>query len=78
MNEELIKTLKEERSRLYLNGCPIQPRGCAKTYLYLSHFLRYTAYDFVCDIYKYMTTEVTLETAHKDINDYVVGLMPDW
>lgn len=78
MNEELIKTLKEERRKLYPNGCHIQPRGCAKTYLYLSHFLRYTAYDFVCDIYKHMTTEVTLETAHKDINDYVVNLMLDW
>lgn len=51
------------------------PRECTKTYLYLSHFLRYTACDFVCDIYKHMTTEVTLESAHKDINDYIVGLM---
>lgn len=38
MNEELIKQLKEERSRLYPYGLPVQPRGCSKTYLYLSHF----------------------------------------
>lgn len=78
MNEELIKTLKEERSKLYPNGCPIQPRGCAKTYLYLSHFLRYTAYDYVCSVYEHVNTQMTIEEARKDMNDYIVGLMPDW
>lgn len=78
MNEELIKTLKEERSKLYPHGCPVQPRGCAKTYLYLSHFLRYTAYDYVCSVYEHINTQMTIEEARKDMNDYIVGLMPDW
>lgn len=77
MNEKLIKTLKEEREKIYPNGCPICPRGSSKTYLYLSHFLRYTAYDLVCDLYKTMTEEVNLETAHEDINYFVAGIMSE-
>lgn len=71
MNEELIKTLYAERKRLYPNGCPIAPRGCGKTFLYMSHFLMYTAYDFMCDIYKCMGRKVTLEEAHNDMEYYV-------
>lgn len=71
MNKELIKTLYTERKRLYPNGCPITPRGCGKTFLYMSHFLIYTAYDFVCDIYKHMDREVSLEEAHNDMKNYI-------
>ena len=71
LNKQLIKQLKEERENLYPNGCPIQPRGCRKTFLYLFHFLIYSAYDCVCSIYENMDTEINLETAHKDIENYV-------
>lgn len=77
MNKKLIKTLKKERKKLYPYGCPIQPRGYGKTYLYLSHFLRYIAYDLVCEGYKQITEEITLEEAHKDINDFVTGIMSE-
>lgn len=70
-NKELIKTLYAERKRLYPNGCPFAPRGCGKTFLYMSHFLLYTSYDFVIDIYKRMDREVTLEEAHNDMKDYI-------
>ena len=70
-NKELIKTLYAERKRLYPNGCPFAPRGCGKTFLYMSHFLLYTSYDFVIDIYKCMDREVTLEEAHNDMKDYI-------
>lgn len=71
MNKELIKTLYAERKRLYPNGCPVAPRGCGKTLLYMSHFLTYTAYDYVCGIYKHMDREVSLEEAHNNIKDYI-------
>ena len=70
-NRKLIKTLKRERKRLYPNGCPFAPRGYGKTYLYMSHFLLYTSYDFVCDFYKRMVREVTLEEAHNDMRNYI-------
>ena len=70
-NKELIKTLYAERKRLYPNGCPFAPRGCGKTFLYMSHFLLYTSYDFVIDIYKRMDREVILEEAHNDMKDYI-------
>lgn len=70
-NRKLIRTLKKERRKLYPHGLPIQPRGCGKTYLYMSHFLLYTSYDFVCDIYKRMDREVTLEEAHNDMKNYI-------
>lgn len=76
MNKELIQQLKDECNKLYPNGCPIQPRGCAKTYLYLSHFLRYYAYQLYCQLYEYCNYEVTLESAHKDIDEFVVAQMP--
>jgi len=71
MNKELIKTLKEHRRKLYPNGLPIQPRGCGKTNLFLAHFLRYIAYDFVCDTYKDMDREVSLEEAYRDMNEFI-------
>lgn len=77
MNEELIKQLMNERDEMFPYGCPIQPRGCSKTYTYLALFLRWNAYNFMCQIYKHVNGEITLEDAHKDIDDYVVGLMPD-
>lgn len=76
MNKELIKQLKEERVKLYPNGCPTQPRGSGKTYLYLSHFLRYNAYDLYCQIYECCNYKITLESAHKDINEFIVAQMP--
>lgn len=71
MNKELIKTLYAERKRLYPNGCPFASRGCGKTRLYMMHFLTYTAYGYVCDIYKRIDREVSLEEAHDHIKDYV-------
>lgn len=77
MNEELIKQLMEERSKLYPYGCPIQPRGCGKTYLYLSYFLRWCAYDLYCQILEHLNYEVNIDSAHKWIDDYVVAQMPE-
>lgn len=77
MNEALIAQLMEERHSLFSNGCPIQPRGSAKTYTYLALFLRWNAYDFMCQIYKHVEGDITLEEAHRDIDNYVTGLMPD-
>ena len=36
MNEKLIKTLKEERNRLYLDKLKVVSRGCGKTYMILN------------------------------------------
>lgn len=77
VNDELVKTLIEERNKLYPNGCPIPSRGCGKTYLYLSHFLRYYAYNLVCKIYKDMSVKMTLEEAYKNIDNFVIRLMSD-
>lgn len=77
MNEDLIKQLMNERDEMFPYGCPIQPRGSSKTYTYLALFLRWNAYNFMCQIYKHLNGEITLEEAHKDIDNYVVGLMPD-
>lgn len=77
MNENLIKQLMNERNGMFPYGCLIPPRGCSKTYTYLALFLRWNAYDFMCQIYKHVNGEVTLEEAHRDIDNYVVGLMPD-
>lgn len=71
MNKELIKTLYAERKRLYPNGCPVAPRGCGKIFVYLSHYLTYIAYDFVCDIYKHLDEDVSLEEAHDDMKNYI-------
>lgn len=70
-NKWLIKTLKKERRKLYPYGLPVQPRGCGKPTLYLAHFLRYIAYDFVCNTYKKMDKRVSLEEAHKDMEDFI-------
>ena len=70
-NRKLIRTLKKERRKLYPHGLPIQHRGCGKTRLYMSHFLLYTAYDYVCDIYKHIDKEVSLEEAHGHMKDYI-------
>lgn len=40
MNKNLIRELKSEQQKLFPKGCPIQPRGSAKTYTYLALFLR--------------------------------------
>lgn len=77
MNDELIKRLKEECNELYPKGCPAQPRGCAKTYLYLSHFLRWYAYGLYCEMLKYLNYEDNIDSAHKWINEFVVAQMPD-
>lgn len=77
MNENLIRELKSEQQRLFPNGYPIQPRGSSKTYTYLALFLRWYAYNLMCQIYECMTGEVTLEMAHKDIDDFVISMMPD-
>ena len=71
MNKKLIKELYAERKRLYPNGCPFAPRGSGKTFTYMYHFLVYTAYDFVCDIYKHMDRKVSLEEAHNNMRDYI-------
>lgn len=70
-NRKLIRTLKKERRKLYPYGLPIQPRGCSKSSLYLAHTLRYIAYDVAFDTYKNMDREVSLEEAHKDMNDFM-------
>lgn len=77
MNEKLIKTLKEERNRLYPGELMIMPRGFGKTYLMLAHNLRYAAYEHVCSIYKQLDYEVTLEQAHKDIDEFVTSVMSE-
>jgi len=77
MNDYLIRQLKEERDQLYPNGFPIQPRGCSKTYLYLSHWLRWNAYELYCQMLECLNYEDDIDSAHKWINDFVVAQMPD-
>lgn len=70
-NRKLIRTLKKERRKLYPYGLPIQPRGYGKTFLYMAHVLRYMAYYVAIDTYKKMDREVSLEEAHKYMNDFI-------
>ena len=77
MNEKLIKTLKEERNRLYPDKIVIMSRGFGKTYMMLSRMLRYAAYEHVCCIYEQLDYEVTLEQAHKDIDRFVTSIMSE-
>lgn len=68
MNNELINELKAERESLYPHGCPTRARGCGKVNLYITQYLRYMAYDVVCDIYEKIDRKVSLENAHDDMN----------
>ena len=77
MNEKLIKILKEERNRLYPSKLIVMPRGFGKTYRMLNRMLRYAAYEHVCSIYKQLDYEVTLEQAHKDIDEFVTSVMSE-
>ena len=77
MNEKLIKTLQEERSRLYPDKIVIVSRGFGKTYMILNRMLRYAAYEHVCSIYKQLDYEVTLEQAHKDMDEFVASVMSE-
>ena len=77
MNEKLIKILKEERNRLYPSKLIVMPRGFGKTYMMLNRMLRYAAYEHVCSIYKQLDYEVTLEQAHKDIDEFVTSVMSE-
>ena len=77
MNEKLIKALQEERGRLYLGKMAIIARGFGKTYIMLNRMLRYVAYEHVCSIYKQLDYEVTLEQAHKDMDEFVVSIMSE-
>ena len=77
MNETLIKTLKEERNILYPGKLMVIPRGFGKTYMMLIRMLRYAAYEHVCSIYKQLDYEVTLEQAHKDMDEFVLSVMSE-
>ena len=77
MNEKIIKSLKEERNRLYPDKIVIMPRGFSKTYMMLNRMLRYVAYEHVCSIYKQLDYEVTLEQAHKDMDEFVASVMSE-
>ena len=77
MNEKLIKTLKEERNILYPGKLMVIPRGFGKTYMMLNRMLRYAAYEHVCSIYKQLDYEVTLEQAHKDMDEFVLSVMSE-
>ena len=77
MNEKLIKILKEERNRLYPDKIVIMSRGFGKTYMMLNRMLRYAAYEHVCSIYKQLDYEVTLEQAHKDMDEFVASIMSE-
>ena len=77
MNEKLIKTLKEERNILYPGKLMVIPRGFGKTYMMLNRMLRYAAYEHVCSIYKQLDYEVTLEQAHKDMDEFVSSVMSE-
>jgi len=73
MNEQIIKMLKAECKTLYPKGYPMQPKGCGKTYLQIIPFLRWNGYQFYCHMYEKLNYEVTLEQAHKDIENYITG-----
>lgn len=77
INEKLIKTLKKERDKIFPNKIVIMPRGFGKTYMRLNHMLRYIAYGYVCNIYKQLNYEVTLEQAHQDIDEFVESVMSE-
>lgn len=77
MNEKLINTLKEERNKLYPDKLVVMPRGFGKTYMMFNRMLRYAAYEHVCSIYKQLDYEVTLEKAHKDMDEFVASIMSE-
>lgn len=77
MNEKLIETLKEERNRLYPAKLVLMTRGFGKNYMMLNRMLRYFAYEHVCSIYKQLDYEITLEQAHKDMDEFVVSVMSE-
>ena len=77
MNEKLIKALKEERDSLYPDKLMVIARGFGKTYMMLNRMLRYVAYEHVCSIYKQLDYEVTLEQAHKDMDEFVTSIMSE-
>lgn len=77
MNEKLITALKKERNRLYPCKLMVMPRAFGKTYMMLNRMFRYAAYEHVCSIYKQLNYEVTLEQAHKDIDEFVVSIMSE-
>lgn len=77
MNEKLIKTLKEERNKLYPGKLTVMSRGCGKTYMIFNRILRYAAYEHVCSIYKQLDYEITLEQAHKDMDEFVASIMSE-
>lgn len=77
MNEKLINTLKEERNKLYPDKLVVMSRGFGKTYMMLNRMLRYAAYEHVCSIYKQLDYEVTLEQAHKDMDEFVINIMSE-
>ena len=77
MNEKLITALKKERNRLYPCKLMVMPRAFGKTYMMLNRMFRYAAYEHVCSIYKQLNYEITLEQAHKDIDEFVVSVMSE-
>ena len=77
MNEKLITALKEEKNRLYPGKLMVMPRGFGKTYMMLNRMLRYVSYEHVCSIYKHLDYEVTLEQAHKDMDEFVASVMSE-
>ena len=77
MNEKLITALKKERNRLYPCKLMVMPRAFGKTYMMLNRMLRYAAYEHVCSIYKQLDYEVTLEQAHKDMDEFVASVMSE-
>lgn len=70
-----VETLRQEQKLLYPHGYPIQPRGCGKTLLYFSHFLRWNAYETFIPIYANDGHGYSLEQAHRDIDEYVRQIM---
>lgn len=70
-----VEILRQEQKTMYPHGCPIQPRGCSKTFLYLSHFIRWSAYENFIPIYAKDGFGYSLEQAHRDINEYVEQVM---
>ena len=78
MNDKLIEILRQEHNNLIPKGSHlIASRGYGKSMMQLAGVIRWNGYELYCQMATHLAREETLESAHKWINDYVVGMMPE-
>ena len=78
MNDKLIEILRQEQNNLIPKGSVlIASRGYGKSMMQLAKLIRWNGYELYCQMTVHLVGEETLESAHKWIDDYVIGMMPD-